>query len=1060
MRLMMKVKSVEIQAFKSYRKKEDGTFDFMLHHLDKPANFVSLYAPNGFGKTSFFDAVDYAITGTIGRYIRYPDLVKKNKEDAKYHNKQGEIQFLIRNKDASESLETNVSIHTTGLTNSFVSEYPKLRRGTCDYDFTKKRRAGSAFIDAVLLSQEAIDSFLRETNAKERYDKFVKNIGGFGEINNQRIALIAVDNDIQILLKNLNQSIDECESSLKKIEQHLNPIEDANKLIERLNQETAEPFSQFDPRHGQREHEALLSKLTVFRHQASNTLTIVAKKQEDAQEILINLLATQRKIERLSKKEREEKLVNEALGHVEMINKLSTEKSTIESELKKHLRNKETIEQYIRDLHVFVEHQNILRDLEHKQIDLETKLKIASASKIKNDQKLTEKRSELGNLLSSIEDKKEAQDAAKLHFSRLSELETEQEKLQAQLIAYNSKKIRESVVALEQNMKRVSALTIAVTADEVTSTLLKKHELNLLLDYQQKYLKDQLAIQNVTEELRSVKERLSETHEQSQGIQELLSLASDIIEHTKQSSCPVCQQKYENAQILKDRISSNPVLSDVEKNLTTELQNLQAKLISYQKQAKEVKYSFDERVQDHKVIFDLSYREALQDENKQQSQHAAILASINQNASLLKELRGKVLNKQEAEYKQYIVDQSNKVQRKIAVVKGEVELYEKSFNSSEQQLDKLNTEQSKLTISNDYQHKIAEPFDGLHDYLVLAGQSPNNTEGDLLTFFKEQLDHLQKRIHVTDGRKADIYHRITGFETLLAPVYRGITRDNLIVKLEALVSEIGKIRSDLSSFEDLLQELELSQPQNTVDWNLCREHISDYVNQLESESVKKRIVLNEAGSLEELSLQALKFQDPKEFEQRLSVLNQQRIGYVGISADLKADVEKIDTYIRSKTNAYFKTDLINQLYAAIDPHPEFKKIHFECKVDGQNKFGLYISAIAPNTNDEISPTLTFSSAQINVLALSIFLAQALTAKDDKGNDVECIFIDDPVQSVDSINSLSFIDLVRAICLRYDKQIILSTHDENFHELLRKKIPPNILPAKYLRLASFGKVVND
>lgn len=1051
---------MEIQAFKSYLKKEDGTFDFMLSQLNKPANFVSIYAPNGFGKTSFFDAVDYAITGTIGRYIRDPDLVKKNKEDSQFHNKRGKIQLLVRNKDAPTSLETNVSIHTTGLTNAFRSEYPKGRRGTCDYDFTKRRREGSAFIDAVLLSQEAIDSFLRETNAKGRYDKFVKAVDDLGEINNQRISLIAVDNDIQSSLKNLNQSIDECESSLKEIEQHTNPIEDANKLIERLNQDTVDLFPQFDPRHGQGAHEALLSKLTVFRHQVTNALKILDKKQEGAQETLVNLLATQRKIERLSKKETEETLVNETLGHIELISNLSAEKSTIEAEVKKHLQKKATIDQCIRDLHIFVEHQNIQRDLERKQIALETKLKTASASKIKNEQKLTEKRSELGKLLSSVEDNKEAQDAAKLDFSRLSELEKEQNKLKSQLITYSPEKISESIVAIEQNMKRLSVLTIAVTAEEATSTLLKKHGLSFLLDYQQKYLTDQLAIQNLTEELRSVREQLSETKEQSQRIQELLLLASDIIVNTGQSSCPVCQHKYESIQILKDRISSNPILSDVEKNLTTELQKLQAKLISYQKKAKEVKCSFDERVQDQKVIFDLCYQKALQDEKQQQSQRAAILTSTSNNASLIKELRGKSLNKQETEYTQYLIDQSDNIQRKNAVVKGEVELCEQSFSSSEQQLDKLNKEQSNLTISNNYQRKIAEPFNGLRKYLVLAGQSPDNTEDDLLTFLKRQLDHLQKDIRTTDGRKAKMCQSITGFETLLAPEHRDITQDDLTGKLEALVSEIGEIRSDLSSFEDLLQELELSQPENTVDWNLCRERISHYVNQLESESVKKSVVLNEARSLEELSLQALKFQDPKEFKQRLSLLNQQHIAYVGISTDLIADVEKIDSYIRSKTNAYFKTDLINQLYAAIDPHPEFKKIHFECKVDGQNKFGLHISAIAPNTNDEISPTLTFSSAQINVLALTIFLAQALTAKDDNGNDVDCIFIDDPVQSVDSINSLSFIDLMRAICLRYDKQIIISTHDENFHELLKKKIPPNVLPAKYLRLASFGKVVND
>ena len=73
------------------------------------------------------------------------------------------------------------------------------------------------------------------------------------------------------------------------------------------------------------------------------------------------------------------------------------------------------------------------------------------------------------------------------------------------------------------------------------------------------------------------------------------------------------------------------------------------------------------------------------------------------------------------------------------------------------------------------------------------------------------------------------------------------------------------------------------------------------------------------------------------------------------------------------------------------------------------------------------------------------------------NAVDCIFIDDPIQSMDSINILSTIDLFRSIVVNLGKQIILSTHDENFQNLLKKKIPDDLFPAKYLELETFGKV---
>jgi len=86
------------------------------------------------------------------------------------------------------------------------------------------------------------------------------------------------------------------------------------------------------------------------------------------------------------------------------------------------------------------------------------------------------------------------------------------------------------------------------------------------------------------------------------------------------------------------------------------------------------------------------------------------------------------------------------------------------------------------------------------------------------------------------------------------------------------------------------------------------------------------------------------------------------------------------------------------------------------------------------------------------LSLSIFLASALNT-----TDYDCIFIDDPIQSMDSINVLSAIDLIRGIVQTGQKQIILSTHDENFHNLLKKKMPTDLFKSKYLELETFGKV---
>ncbi|MBA2880190.1 exonuclease SbcC [Desulfosalsimonas propionicica] len=57
----MRVRTVEIEAFRAYKKKQV---------FDVDADIVVLYGPNGLGKTSFFDAIDYLCTGRIGRLCR------------------------------------------------------------------------------------------------------------------------------------------------------------------------------------------------------------------------------------------------------------------------------------------------------------------------------------------------------------------------------------------------------------------------------------------------------------------------------------------------------------------------------------------------------------------------------------------------------------------------------------------------------------------------------------------------------------------------------------------------------------------------------------------------------------------------------------------------------------------------------------------------------------------------------------------------------------------------------------------------------------------------------
>ncbi|MCE9295061.1 hypothetical protein ACIXKS_23220 [Bacteroides fragilis] len=160
-------------------------------------------------------------------------------------------------------------------------------------------------------------------------------------------------------------------------------------------------------------------------------------------------------------------------------------------------------------------------------------------------------------------------------------------------------------------------------------------------------------------------------------------------------------------------------------------------------------------------------------------------------------------------------------------------------------------------------------------------------------------------------------------------------------------------------------------------------------------------------------------------------------------------------YLEDFVAGFFQLDIINRLYNTIDPHPKYKKICFECDFSHKD-LRLNILMFSEQENKEsIVPNLYFSTAQINILAFCIFMAKALFTKTDTGDDLGCIFIDDPIQALDDINILSMIDLLRNVAFTLDKQIILTTHDKDFFELLKMKVPDRLFNSRFIEFKERG-----
>jgi wobble nucleotide-excising tRNase len=78
----------------------------------------------------------------------------------------------------------------------------------------------------------------------------------------------------------------------------------------------------------------------------------------------------------------------------------------------------------------------------------------------------------------------------------------------------------------------------------------------------------------------------------------------------------------------------------------------------------------------------------------------------------------------------------------------------------------------------------------------------------------------------------------------------------------------------------------------------------------------------------------------------------------------------------------------------------------------------------------------FSEGQLNVVALSYFLGMALNAREAA---LPFLILDDPLQALDVIAILGFSDLARRI--REYRQLIVTTHDRRFADILVRKLSP-------------------
>jgi hypothetical protein len=128
--------------------------------------------------------------------------------------------------------------------------------------------------------------------------------------------------------------------------------------------------------------------------------------------------------------------------------------------------------------------------------------------------------------------------------------------------------------------------------------------------------------------------------------------------------------------------------------------------------------------------------------------------------------------------------------------------------------------------------------------------------------------------------------------------------------------------------------------------------------------------------------------------------------------------------------------LLQDIYARIDPHPAFRLVMFLARVvRGKGQLATVVKDPVEAKESGL-PAVVLSSSQVNALAVSVFLALNIGVPK---RPLSLAILDDPLQSLDDINLLGLVDLLRRTKDR--RQLFVSTHDVHFGNLLSRKLRP-------------------
>lgn len=1025
----MKIKHVFIQAFRQFGKVPvnlTSTLD-----PNKASNFVAIYAPNGFGKTSFFDAMEFCVTKSIQR------ASVNFKENFKVDQEQGSTTF-IHNKDFPD-LPIDIVMNFEGHDDIRTTCNPQ------DECSMLKGNGDNLYFRNAVLSQDWFSEFLSTSSAEQRFkiftDYFVETkdlLDYYRRLSTASTSfkrmVIKTNKEVKSLKKEIDGKLDA--GVILQIEDGVKKLAD-NGISVRWE--------------GKLDAEAL----TVLRMESDNLIAEIKAQKEDIADKIANLnlvsvgndqIISIQELENFEKAiDEKKKQSTECENWLQRLNVYLKAENQVEERRKSLLLCQKEKDRLVYLTDSYEPFNKIHQGVVQLSRDKELLLKKIANNHILLDDKYKRKKQQNGILSDYQKERDSIQNKIlKLHDRYVELASLLKMKVETEMSLGSKENPLQKTInqhdALVNQKEALCRLRISIEEETIDCTIgIYVDEVKFIKELNEK-------IHSEEEQLLLIEKRISEKGALENELQQLIISSHKVLEHLKGSKCPLCGTDFETQEKLLKNISENTVIS------TALEEDLQEKTV------------LADKINKHKNSMSEKRKELFDKIDKENSEIIEKIKSIDISAKQLrdeKEQLKSTLNNIVSKLAQDYGDIKGTIEEdKQKELKGLVEATETNITATQQILSGLEKEINQcLADITSHEDKIKE----IDEKSIALSEDDFYVEytsrlGDE-KLSEECLDSWKNRLASIDEEIVQIGQQQKSSQCKLDELIKsGIRKENapsMKDKRNVLAEELSEklnVWNNTLSFLMTVCMIPIEGRAKSNEIKVAYESVLEATRKNQEKVDTKLTLLNKYEVLltlgEKYSTNEVRKAELRNKEEQLKEETQKRdlINY---------ERARLQKYLEDFVKGFFQLDIINKLYNTIDPHPEYKQIDFKCDFKNKDPRLNVVMYSVKDGHDTIVPNLYFSTAQINILSFCIFLAKALYAKTDKNEDLGCIFIDDPIQALDDINILSMIDLLRNVAYSLDKQIILTTHDRNFFELLKKKVPAELFGSRFLELKQRG-----